>query len=83
MLFRSKQSLEQTPPELAADIVDKGIVMTGGGSLLRGLDVLLQEATNLPVFVAEDPLLCVVKGCGKILDNPKAYEKVLLRGPRS
>ncbi len=78
-----KQSLEQTPPELSADIVDKGIVMTGGGSLLRGLDVLLQEATNLPVFVAEDPLLCVVKGCGKILDNPKAYEKVLLRGPRS
>jgi rod shape-determining protein MreB len=74
-----KQSLEQTPPELASDIVDRGIVMTGGGSLLRGLDMLLREATNLPITVAEDALLCVVLGCGKILDQIEAFEKVLIR----
>ncbi|MBM3317892.1 MAG: rod shape-determining protein [Candidatus Eisenbacteria bacterium] len=74
-----KQSLEQTPPELASDIVDRGIVMTGGGSLLRGLDLLLREATNLPITVAEDALLCVVLGCGKILDSIEIYEPVLIR----
>jgi rod shape-determining protein MreB len=74
-----KQSLEQTPPELASDIVDRGIVMTGGGSLLRGLDMLLREATNLPITVAEDALLCVVLGCGKILDDLESYESVLMK----
>lgn len=74
-----KQSLEQTPPELASDIVDRGIVMTGGGSLLRGLDMLLREATNLPITVAEDALLCVVLGCGKILDDVESYEPVLMK----
>jgi rod shape-determining protein MreB len=53
--------------------------MTGGGALLRGLDMLLREATNLPITVAEDSLLCVVLGCGKILDNLEAYEKVLMK----
>ena len=72
------QSLEKTPPELASDIVDRGIVMTGGGSLLRGIDMLLREATNLPITVAEDPLTCVVLGTGKILDGPTLYEKVLM-----
>jgi rod shape-determining protein MreB len=72
------QSLEKTPPELASDIVDRGIVMTGGGSLLRGIDMLLREATNLPITVAEDPLSCVVLGTGKILDDPSQYEKVLM-----
>jgi rod shape-determining protein MreB len=72
------QSLEKTPPELASDIVDRGIVMTGGGSLLRGIDMLLREATNLPITVAEDPLTCVVLGTGKILDDPTQYEKVLM-----
>jgi rod shape-determining protein MreB len=72
------QSLEKTPPELASDIVDRGIVMTGGGSLLRGIDMLLREATNLPITVAEDPLTCVVLGTGKILDDPTLYEKVLM-----
>jgi rod shape-determining protein MreB len=72
------QSLEKTPPELASDIVDRGIVMTGGGSLLRGIDILLREATNLPITVAEDPLSCVVLGTGKILDDPTQYEKVLM-----
>jgi rod shape-determining protein MreB and related proteins len=74
-----KLSLEQTPPELASDIVDRGIVMTGGGSLLRGLALLLREATNLPITVADDALLCVVLGCGKILDNLDVYEPVLMR----
>jgi len=72
------QSLEKTPPELASDIVDRGIVMTGGGSLLRGIDMLLREATNLPITVAEDPLSCVVLGTGKIHDDPIQYEKVLM-----
>ena len=72
------QSLEKTPPELASDIVDRGIVMTGGGSLLRGIDMLLREATNLPITVAEDPLTCVVIGTGKILEDPTQYEKVLM-----
>lgn len=75
-----KVSLERTPPELAADIVDRGIVMTGGGSLLRGLDQLLREETELPINVVEDPLSCVVLGTGKILDNLEQYEKVIMRG---
>src|SRR5512138_2812099 len=61
--------LERTPPELASDIVDKGIVLAGGGSLLRNLDTLLREETGLPVFIAEDPLSCVVLGSGKSLDE--------------
>jgi rod shape-determining protein MreB len=77
-----KQTLEQTPPELAADIVDRGIVMTGGGSLLRGLDVLLKEETNLPINVVEDPLTCVVLGCGKVLSNLHQYERIILKSSR-
>lgn len=64
-----KTSLEKTPPELAADIVDNGIILAGGGSLLTNLDVLIKEKTGLPVALAEDPLTCVVRGCGKALDN--------------
>lgn len=60
--------LEKTPPELAADLADKGIVMTGGGSLLDGLDKYMQEITNVPVHVAEDPVSCVAKGTGKVLE---------------
>ncbi len=74
-----KRSLEMTPPELAADIVDRGIVLTGGGALLRGLDILLREETNLPINMVEDPLTAVVLGTGKILDNPEDYEKVLMK----
>ena len=77
-----KQALEQTPPELAADIVDRGIVMTGGGSLLRGLDALLKEETNLPINVVEDPLTCVVLGCGKVLSNLHQYERIILKSSR-
>ena len=64
-----KQALERTPPELAADIVDKGIVLAGGGSLLANLDILIRERTGLPVMYAEDPLKCVVIGSGKVLDQ--------------
>ena len=64
-----KITLERTPPELAADIVDKGIVMTGGGSLLRNLDILLREETGLPVFLSEDPLSAVAMGAGIALEN--------------
>jgi rod shape-determining protein MreB len=62
-------ALERTPPELASDIVDKGIVLAGGGSLLRNLDVLLREETGLPVTLADDPLTAVVMGAGKVLDE--------------
>jgi rod shape-determining protein MreB len=73
-----RQTLEQTPPELAADILDRGIIMTGGGALLRGLDRRLVEETSLPVIVAEDPLTCVVRGTGKVLENIGAFQKVLM-----
>jgi len=71
------QALERTPPELASDIVDRGIVMTGGGALLKGLDALLRENTNLPINVDEEPLTCVVRGTGRILDDPDKYRGVL------
>ena len=64
-----KQALEQTPPELGADIAEKGMVLTGGGALLRDLDRLLMEETGLPVIVADDPLTCVVRGSGMALEN--------------
>jgi rod shape-determining protein MreB len=62
-------ALEHTPPELASDIVDKGIVLAGGGALLRNLDFLLREETRLPVTLADDPLTAVVMGTGKVLDE--------------
>ncbi len=74
-----KSALEQTPPELAADIVDRGIVMTGGGSMLRGLDKLLKEETNLPINLVDDPLLCVVLGAGKVLDDLHTYDRILMQ----
>ena len=69
-------SLERTPPELAADIVDKGIVLTGGGALLRNLDVLLREETRLPIMIASDPTNCVVMGTGKVLDQLELLKAV-------
>jgi rod shape-determining protein MreB len=74
-----RQTLEQTPPELASDILDRGIVLTGGGALLRSLDKRLRQETNLPVIIAEDPLTCVVRGCGVVLENFEKYQKVLER----
>lgn len=73
-----KVALENTPPELAADIVDKGIVMTGGGSLLRNLDKVIRDATGLPVFVAEDALSCVALGTGRAIDQMKELNSVLM-----
>jgi rod shape-determining protein MreB len=72
-------ALEQTPPELAADIVDSGIVLTGGGSLLKNLDVLLREETGLPITVSEDPLSAVVLGCGKALDDLDILREVAIQ----
>ena len=64
-----KIGLEQTPPELGADIADRGMMLTGGGALVRDLDRLLMEETGLPVVVAEEPLTCVARGCGMALDK--------------
>jgi rod shape-determining protein MreB len=69
-------ALEKTPPELAADIVDKGIVLVGGGALIRNLDILLREETGLPILVAENPLTAVVMGSGRVLDNPDLLREV-------
>lgn len=69
-------ALERTPPELAADIVDKGIILAGGGANLRNLDILLREETGLPVVIAEDPLSCVVLGSGKVLDELDLLKRV-------
>jgi len=77
-----RQSLERTPPELSSDILDRGIVLTGGGALLRGLDKRLRQETNLPVNVADDPLTCVVRGTGYVLENMAQYSKVLIRSRR-
>jgi rod shape-determining protein MreB len=74
-----KIALERTPPELAADIVDKGIVMVGGGSLLRNLDYLLRESTGLPVMLAEDPLNAVAIGTGRTLDEIPLLREVAIR----
>jgi rod shape-determining protein MreB len=73
-----KRALEQSPPELAADIAEKGIVLTGGGALLRDIDRLLAEETGLPVFVAEDPLTCVARGGGKALEMMDRHRLDLL-----
>jgi rod shape-determining protein MreB len=70
--------LERTPPELAADIVDKGIVLVGGGALLRGLDLLLRQETNLPITNGDDPLSCVALGTGKVLDDLDLLKKVAI-----
>jgi rod shape-determining protein MreB len=72
-----KVALEATPPELSADIVDKGIVLTGGGSLLTNLDLVLRDETGLPVSIADDPLTCVAMGTGKVLEHPNRMRHVL------
>lgn len=74
-----KVVLECIPPELSSDIVDKGIVLTGGGALLRNLDYVLRESTKLPVFVAEDPLSCVARGCGIVLEQFDRFKHVLFK----
>jgi len=73
-----KIALERTPPELAADIVDNGIILAGGGSLLANLDILIKEKTGLPVALAEDPLTCVVRGSGKVLQDIDLLRQVTI-----
>ena len=70
-------TLEKTPPELAADIIEQGITLTGGGALLRGLDKLINEKTKMPVNIAEDPLDCVAKGTGAVLENIDKLQDIL------
>ncbi|MCZ6780877.1 MAG: rod shape-determining protein MreB, partial [Nitrospirae bacterium] len=74
-----KVALENTPPELAGDIIDRGIVLTGGGSLLKGLDTRLREETNLPIITVDDPLTSVVLGVGKLLDELDLLSKVTVQ----
>jgi rod shape-determining protein MreB len=78
-----RTTLERTPPELSADLIDRGIVLAGGGALLRGLDKLLSEETGLPVHVAEDPLSAVAKGTGHVLSNINYLKKVTVTTNRS
>ncbi|HDL18559.1 MAG TPA: rod shape-determining protein [Bacteroidetes bacterium] len=74
-----KLTLERTPPELSADILDRGIILSGGGALLKGLDMKIRDETNLPISIADDPLTCVVRGTGKVLDSLDDYMKILNR----
>lgn len=77
-----KITLEKTPPELASDIMEKGIVLAGGGALIQNLDKLLSQKTGMPVYVAEDPLDCVVKGTGKTLEDLDRLKSVLINSRR-
>jgi len=82
-----KETIEETPPELVADVMDQGIVLAGGGALLGGLDKRVAEATQMPVHIADDPLTCVVRGTGRVLEELDSLERVLVseqytRAPR-
>lgn len=77
-----RNTLEKTPPELASDIMEKGIMLTGGGALLNGLDQLIREETGIPVSIAENPLDCVVNGTGMALDNIEMFNKVITAAKR-
>ena len=70
------ETLEETPPELVSDIMERGIVMAGGGSLLPGIDEFIAEATKMPTYIADDPLTCVVRGCGKILEDISLLKRI-------
>ena len=73
-----KEVLQRTPPELSADVIDKGIIMSGGSSMLRNLDELIAQATGVPTYLADDPLFCVVKGTGIALENLESYKRSIL-----
>jgi rod shape-determining protein MreB len=82
-----RDTIEETPPELVADVMDQGIVLAGGGALLVGLDRRVAESTQMPVHVADDPLTCVVRGTGRVLEELDTLERVLIteqytRAPR-
>jgi len=68
--------LEETPPELISDIMERGIFLAGGGSLIHGISKAISDATKMPVYIAEDPLTCVVRGCGKLLENPILLNRI-------
>ena len=70
--------LRDTPPELSADIMDKGMILSGGGALLRNMDELIAQTTGVPCFLAEEPLLCVAKGTGVVLENLEIYKKSIM-----
>ena len=70
--------LESTPPELGSDILERGIMLTGGGALLKGMDTIVRNQVELPVYVAEDPLTAVVRGTGKVLETVEHYKRVLM-----
>ncbi|NIT03519.1 rod shape-determining protein, partial [Candidatus Saccharibacteria bacterium] len=72
--------IEETPPELVSDILEKGITMAGGGSLLRGIEKLVAEEAKMPVWVTEEPMAAVVRGCGKVLENLELLRKVRVTG---
>ena len=74
----AKVTLERTPPELAADVMDKGMVMSGGSSLLRNLDQLISKTIGVPCYLADEPLLCVVKGTGMALENLDLYKRTMM-----
>ncbi len=80
MISAIKEILEETPPELLTDIVERGIFLAGGGALLRGLDKRIAEETKLPVYISDDPLTTVVRGCGEVLDNLNLLSKVKVSG---
>jgi rod shape-determining protein MreB len=77
-----KLTLERTPPELSADILDRGVMLSGGGALLKGIDERIRLETSLPVHVSEDPLTAVARGTGKVLENLNHYSKVLIKSRR-
>ena len=77
-----KSTLDKTPPELASDLMDRGIVLTGGGALLRGLDERLRHETGMPIHISERPLQAVAEGSGKCIEEFEALEKVLISEPR-
>ena len=78
ILNATKRILQKTPPELVADIIDKGLVLSGGSALLRNIDQLFSRALGVSAYVAEDPLLCVAKGTGIALDNLDSYKRSIL-----
>ena len=82
LLAAIRFTLERTPPELAADIMDRGITLTGGGALLRGLDRCISEQTGMPVHIAENPLDCVALGCGEVLDQMDKHRNVMINARR-
>lgn len=80
IISRIEDTLEEAPPELVADIIEKGIVLAGGGALIRDLDKMISEAVKVPVWIADDPLTAVVRGTGRLLSEPRLLEKVRVTG---